>query len=71
LLGEIKWFGRWKQYSFFPESDTVWNRECLDDINRFISQLMLERQLKRNPKLIKKLMKQPKSYIKETWNKKR
>ena len=19
LLGEIKWFGRWRQYAFFPE----------------------------------------------------
>lgn len=35
-LGIIKWFGRWRQYAFFPESGTVFNIECLNDIQSFI-----------------------------------
>ena len=32
LLGVIKWFGRWRQYSFFPEPETVFNNGCLRTI---------------------------------------
>ena len=35
-LGVIKWFGRWRQYSFFPETETVFNAECLNDIQSYI-----------------------------------
>jgi len=31
-LGIIKWFGRWRQYAFFPEDGTIFNVECLNDI---------------------------------------
>lgn len=43
ILGEIKWFGRWRQYAFFPESHTVWNLECLDDIQVCIEVLKKRR----------------------------
>lgn len=42
-LGEIKWFGRWRQYTFFPNLDTVFNVECLHDICGFISDLHKKR----------------------------
>jgi len=42
-LGWIKWFGRWRQYAFFPEPGTVFNPECMDDINSVIRSLMNER----------------------------
>jgi hypothetical protein len=29
LLGRISWFGRWRQYAFFPERGTVFNPDCL------------------------------------------
>lgn len=32
LLGTIKWFGRWRRYTFFPEPGTVFDAACLDDI---------------------------------------
>ncbi len=32
MLGEIKWFARWRQYAFFPGRETVFNVECLNDI---------------------------------------
>lgn len=44
LLGEIKWFGRWRQYGFFPELDTVWNKDCLKTIQDFLQKLMDERK---------------------------
>lgn len=43
-LGEIKWFGRWRQYTFFPRPETIFNSECLDDIRSYIKDLMLERR---------------------------
>ena len=38
-LGVIKWFGRWRQYGFFPEPETVFNIECLNDIQSYIKGL--------------------------------
>lgn len=35
-LGTIRWFGRWRQYAFFPEDDTIYSAGCLDDIADFI-----------------------------------
>ena len=34
-LGIIKWFPRWRQYAFFPESGTIFNVECILDIVSF------------------------------------
>lgn len=39
-LGVIKWWGSWRQYCFFPDGDTLYNRECLGDIAIFIDQVM-------------------------------
>lgn len=39
LLGEVKWYGPWRQYCFFPEANTVFNVTCHEDINNFIGQL--------------------------------
>lgn len=46
LLGDIKWFGRWRQYAFFPSHDTVWNPDCLKDICDVIDLLKKERSEK-------------------------
>ena len=32
LLGTIKWLGRWRQYTFYPEGDTIFNAGCLREI---------------------------------------
>ena len=34
-LGEVKWFARWRKYSFFPLSHTVFEKDCLRDIADF------------------------------------
>ena len=38
-LGEVKWYGPWRQYCFFPEN-AIFNKGCLEDVNDFIKQLM-------------------------------
>jgi hypothetical protein len=35
-LGIVKWFPRWRQYAFFPEPNTIFNVECLNDIINYI-----------------------------------
>jgi hypothetical protein len=46
VIGEIKWFGWWRQYCFFPIAETVWNPKCLDDVQSVIKELMEERKKK-------------------------
>ena len=36
-LGVIKWFGRWRKYSFFPEPGCVFEEKCLADISEFMT----------------------------------
>ena len=43
-LGEIRWYGPWRQYCFMPASDAVFNKGCLNDINSEIDILMEERK---------------------------
>jgi hypothetical protein len=40
LLGVVKWYGAWRQYCFFPESETLFSRGCLGDIQSFLKLLM-------------------------------
>lgn len=42
-LGEVKWYAPWRCYCFFPNFDTIWNTNCLDDITAFIRARMAER----------------------------
>lgn len=46
ILGVIKWFGRWRQYSFFPRPETIFNTECLNDIVNYIKVLHSWRNVK-------------------------
>jgi len=45
-LGQIRWYGAWRQYCFFPFKfeETVWSEGCLRDVNSFIRRLMEERR---------------------------
>ncbi len=45
-LGIIKWFGRWRQYTFYPLFDTIWNKDCLEQVTEKITDLMNERKKK-------------------------
>lgn len=46
VLGEIKWYGAWRQYCWFPSVliYTVFSADCNDDISHFIRQLEDERR---------------------------
>lgn len=35
VLGQIRWFGRWRKYAFFPERETVFEQDCLRRIASF------------------------------------
>jgi hypothetical protein len=34
-LGEVKWFGKWRCYAYFPLNDTLYEKQCLRDIAAF------------------------------------
>lgn len=39
LLGLIKWSGRWRQYVFEPEKDTMWSSGCMKGIVEFLEKI--------------------------------
>jgi predicted RNase H-related nuclease YkuK (DUF458 family) len=43
-IGTIKWFGKWRQYALYPGDNTIWNVDCLNDVNSVITKLMEERK---------------------------
>lgn len=43
-IGEIRWYGPWRQYCFVPFIDTIYSAGCLRDIADFIGQLMADRR---------------------------
>ena len=43
-LGIVQWYGPWRQYCFYPGSSTVWNIDCLQDIQNFIRTEMDKRK---------------------------
>lgn len=44
-LGNIQWFPRWRQYCFFPYSDTVWNKTCMKEVYDVIEELKAKKKL--------------------------
>lgn len=52
-IGEIKWYGAWRKYCFFPNHDTIWDSKCLNNINNFLEEintLKKEQDCKRSDK---------------------
>ena len=47
ILGEISWFGRWRQYTFDPESHTTFNNGCLQDVADVLTSLNEEHRQKK------------------------
>lgn len=37
-LGFIQWYSPWRQYAFFPETGTLYERQCLRDIATFLDE---------------------------------
>lgn len=46
-IGEVKWFGPWRQYAFFPDHNTVYEKTCLSEIAQFCRELMDQRKARR------------------------
>jgi hypothetical protein len=46
LLGQIKWYGAWRQFCFWPEPATIFNIGCMTDIEAEIAALRNERAVK-------------------------
>ena len=44
VLGWIKWHGAWFRYAFFPESNTIFDAECMSEIIKVLNILMNERR---------------------------
>lgn len=36
-LGLVQWFGRWRQYCFFPAPATVWSDGCMRQVQEFVA----------------------------------
>lgn len=43
-LGDIRWYGPWRKYCFYPCQNTIFETQCLTDIIEFIKKLMEERK---------------------------
>lgn len=41
-LGLVKWYFQWRCYCFFPEPNTLFDRQCLRDIAEFCEEKTLE-----------------------------
>lgn len=50
ILGFIRWYGPWRQYCFYPEGETIWNKGCLDDINEVMFKMNKEHHREKNEK---------------------
>jgi hypothetical protein len=35
-LGTVAWYSAWRQYVFYPDPETLYNHQCLDEIRRFV-----------------------------------
>lgn len=44
ILGQIKWYGAWRQYCFWPSPNSIFNIGCMDDIQTIINELMAQRR---------------------------
>lgn len=38
-LGMIKWHGAWRKFCLFPNSNTLWDNKCLEDVINLLNTL--------------------------------
>ncbi len=38
-LGEVRWYGAFRQYCFYPEKDTMFSKGCLELVNNFLDKV--------------------------------
>lgn len=44
ILGQIKWYGAWRKYCFYPLGGTIFDVNCMNEIISFINKLMQDRK---------------------------
>jgi hypothetical protein len=49
-IGLVKWYGPWRHYCFFPETETVFSDRCLLRIGKFVEELNKKHKEKREKK---------------------
>ena len=37
LLGQIKWYGPWRAFTFYPEGNTVFDFKCLGELQTILA----------------------------------
>ena len=48
VLGEIKWYGPWRQYCVFFKNKTIFNMDCFDAIQDVVNELNQIRNAEKN-----------------------
>jgi hypothetical protein len=48
-LGQVKWFGRWRKYSFFPAAGAIFEEVCMREISQFIVDRTTEHRKGKQP----------------------
>lgn len=46
-LGQIRWYGAWRQYVFYPANDTLFNAKCMQDILSVVRGVSLRQRNRR------------------------
>lgn len=36
ILGYIRWYGGWRKYVFYPNEETLFDNNCLEEIRKFL-----------------------------------
>jgi hypothetical protein len=44
-LAELKWYAPWRRYCLFPFVQTIWDKNCLQEVQQKIDELMNERKV--------------------------
>lgn len=57
LLGYIEWYNSWRCYSFFPQHDTVFEKQCLRDLAAWLERATADHREAR--RIERNLQKQP------------
>lgn len=42
VLGNVRWFGRWRKYAFYPEAGCIFEEVCMREISEFIEKTTKE-----------------------------
>jgi len=44
-LGDVKWYAPWRRYTFHPDAETLYDKDCLYALARFCQEQTLKRKL--------------------------